>query len=92
MIHINHPNNIDHEGVVIIVKSFFKFDPCPQFKGNVLQFVVIQITLNHILIPVAFAYCPSKRHNIYFTIFEEYFSTLGRNFIFGGGLNAENIN
>jgi hypothetical protein len=61
-----------------------------QFKEPFLQSAAIQITLNHVPITIASVYCP-LRHNISTIMFDDYFSTLGHNFIVGGDLNAKNI-
>lgn len=67
-----------------------QYYPNLQFKEPFLQSAAIQITLNHVPITIASAYCP-PRHNISPIMFDDYFSTLGHNFIVGGDLNVKNI-
>jgi len=84
----NHPDNIDHGGVAIIIQSTLSFSPLPNFSQYYFQSCAVSIKLNNIHITIAAIYCP-PRHNISPINFVDYFLSITSHFIIGGDINAK---
>lgn len=76
---MNHPDNIVHGGVAILIKSTLYFQPFSNYHDHI-QSYTITIKLNTISITIGAFYSP-PRHNIR--------NTIKNNFIIGGDFNAE---
>lgn len=86
----NHPDNTAHAGAAIYIKSSLNHTPLPSFISDEIQSCAISLVLNNIPITFAATYCPPK-HTISPAKFIEFFSTLNKNYIIGGDLNAKHI-
>lgn len=84
----NHPDGTSHAGSAILISSLIQHHPLPGFQIPSIQATSISISINHTPITVSAVYCPplpqiSQLH------LDQFFYSLGRNFIAGGDFNAK---
>ena len=84
----NHPDGTAHAGSAILIRSSIQFNRLPIYNKDYLQACAISMTINHIPLTIAAAYCP-PRHNITPDQFNTFFNYLGHNFLVGGDINAK---
>lgn len=84
----NYPDNTDHGGVAILIKTLILFEPLPKFCLDHLKSSVIIVKLNNISITIAAIYSPPE-HKITVQHYSNYFNTLCNNFIIFGDFNAK---
>jgi len=87
--HACHPDGTAHAGSAIYIKNNLSHHPLTPYSENYLQATNISINLeNHNSITISSIYCPPGA-KIFTENFENYFSSLGQQFIAGGDLNSK---
>ena len=71
----DHPDNMTHGGVAILIKNSIQFQPLPHFCSDYLQSCSLIIKLNNIPIIIAAIYSPPK-HKITIQNYTNYFNSI----------------
>ena len=85
----NHPDDAAHGGTAILIKSTTAYYELLQQAEAEIQATRIKVKGPIYGITIAAVYCPPK-HNLKATTFENFFRTLGPNFLVGGDFNSKN--
>lgn len=84
----NNPDDTAYGGAAIIIRSTIFFYNVSQLSEPHIQSFTIQTTLDHSPISITAAYFLPNQI-ISPTLFEQFFNSLGNNFIVGGDLNSK---
>lgn len=90
--HCDHPDGTAHAGSALLIKSNIKHSTLPPYQSNIIQATNITLILNNIPTTISSVYCPPpkrNRPNIKTSDFEQYFLSLGNNYIAGGDFNSK---